>query len=420
MQQLFTELRPLYETTKENPHVIRLKVRMKDAINPDVLRHAVDITMKRYSYLCVELTKKDGQYIFIDNDRPVVITNSLRGVDLNSPEANYHVIAFVYEDDWLALDVFHGITDGTGSYEVLKTLLYYYCTERYNVALSTNGVRLEEDDIRPEEWEEPIAHRKDLPTPKKAQQSDALNLVAAAGLENDKQNTVYSIVIDETEYMDFVKGNGGSPTTMTSLLLSRAISKMYPDAEQVIRMMVCVNQRNALKVPMARHSLVGGASLEYNDNMSSLPIDEQVGIYRKLLKKQTTDEEVLKGVAAQRALYNMILSKETDQERTELAKMLGDIMIRAITSIVSYVGRTDFNGAERYIRDFRTLTSPPPIGLGVEIAAVGKRFTLDFIQTFSSDIYVNAFLKELEENNIRFEMQEVSRLEIPEFKHPWD
>lgn len=417
--KLFTELRPLYETTKENPHVIRLKIRMKDAIDPDVLRYAVDITMRRYPYLCVELTKKDGQYIFIDNDRPVVITNSLRGVDLNSPEANYHVIAFVYEDDWLALDVFHGITDGTGSYEVLKTLLYYYCTEKYNVALSTNGVRLEEDDVRPEEWEEPIANRKDLPTSEKAQQSDALNLVAAAGLENDKQNTVYSIVIDESEYMEFVKGNGGSPTTMTALLLSRAVSRMYPDAEQVIRMMVCVNQRNALKVPMARHSLVGGASLEYNDNISSLPISKQARIFREMLNKEITDEEVLKGVAAQRALYNMILSKETDQERTKLAKMLGDVMIRAITSIVSYVGRTDFNGAERYIRDFRTLTSPPPIGLGVEIAAVGGRFTLDFIQTFSSDIYVNAFLKELEENNIRIELQEVSRLEIPDFKHPW-
>ena len=84
-----------------------------------------------------------------DNDRPVVITNSFRGVDLNSPEANYHVIAFVYEDDWLALDVFHGITDGAGSYEVLKTLLYYYCTEKYHVTLSTRSVRLEEDEIRP-------------------------------------------------------------------------------------------------------------------------------------------------------------------------------------------------------------------------------------------------------------------------------
>ncbi len=418
--KLFTELRPLYETTKENPHVIRLKIRMKDAIDSDVLRHAVDITMKRYSYLCVELTKKDGQYIFIDNDRPVVITNSLRGVDLNSPEANYHVIAFVYEDDWLALDVFHGMTDGTCAYEVIKTLLYYYCTKKYDAALNTDSIRLEEDIIRQEEWKEPIANRTALPRPDSMQQSDALNLVTMAGLENDNQNTVYSIVIDESEYMDFVKGNGGSPSTMTALLLSRAISRMYPDADNVIRTMVCVNMRNALKVPMARHSLVGGACLEYNDDMRSLPIDEQVGIYRELLNKQTEDREVLKGVEFQRDLNNMILSKKTAQERIEIAKMSGDVINKTVTVMVSYVGKADFNGAERYIRDFRTLTSPPPNGFGVELAAIDGRFMLDFIQTFSSDIYVKAFLKELEENNIRFELQEVSRLELPDFKNPWD
>ena len=36
--------------------------------------------------------------------------------------------------------------------------------------------------------------------------------------------------------------------------------------------------------------------------------------------------------------------------------------------------------------------------MAVEISAVNGRFTLDFPQTFSSSIFVNAFLKELEEN----------------------
>ena len=49
---------------------------MRDLIDPDVLRHAVDTTMQRYPYFCVELQKKDGQYIFADNYRPIVITNS--------------------------------------------------------------------------------------------------------------------------------------------------------------------------------------------------------------------------------------------------------------------------------------------------------------------------------------------------------
>ena len=87
-QKLFSELRPLYVTSKELPNEIRIRIRMRDLIDPDVLRHAVDTTMERYPYFCVELQKKDGQYIFAENPRPVVITNSLHGVALNSEASN--------------------------------------------------------------------------------------------------------------------------------------------------------------------------------------------------------------------------------------------------------------------------------------------------------------------------------------------
>ena len=44
-QRLFTELRPLYVTSKESPNEIRIRIRMRDLIDPDVLRRAVDTTM---------------------------------------------------------------------------------------------------------------------------------------------------------------------------------------------------------------------------------------------------------------------------------------------------------------------------------------------------------------------------------------
>ena len=62
-QKLFSELRPLYVTTKESSNVIRIRIRMRDLIDSDVLRHAVDSTMERYPYFCVELQKKGEQYI---------------------------------------------------------------------------------------------------------------------------------------------------------------------------------------------------------------------------------------------------------------------------------------------------------------------------------------------------------------------
>ncbi len=156
-----------------------------------------------------------------------MITHSLHGVALNSEESNYHMIAFCWQDNWIILDVFHGVTDATGAYEVVRTLLYYYCSERYSVKLNDEGIRLVGDEIPEEEWDDPVVSRTDLPVPPRTEMSDALNLIASAGLGEDHRHTVYSIAISESEFMRFNLDNDGSPGTMVSLLLSRAIASCF-------------------------------------------------------------------------------------------------------------------------------------------------------------------------------------------------
>ena len=418
-QKLFTELRCLYMTSKESPCVIRIRIRMRDLINFDALRHAVDSTMKRYPYFCVELQKKGEQYIFAENHRPVVITNSLNGVDLNSEDSNFHMISFCFQDNWIILDVFHGLTDGTVAYEVLRTLLYYYCSERYQIKLNDEGIRLVGDLISEEEWIDPVASRTDLPIPPRNEMSNALNLITSAGLENDHRHTVYSISISESEFMRFNLDNDGSPGTMVSLLLSRAIAKLYPDSKDTIRITLCVNQRNALHTPLAHQSLVGGIMLEYKDKMRDWSLERQGTAYRGMVFAQNQEENVLMGVASQAGITRMLLSKESDSERLGVASYINSLAGRVITATVSYVGKANYREAEQYIRDFRAWTSNAANGLTVEISAVNGRFTLDFLQTFSSPVFVDAFLKELEDNGIVFDLQDVNMLELPDIILPW-
>ena len=114
----------MYSSAKEHPTVIRIRIRMRDLIDPDCMRYAVDTTMKRYPYFCVELnTREDNRWEYLDNSRPVVITNSLCGVELNSEASNYHLIAFSWQDNWIVMDVSHAMTDGTGAYEIVRTFL---------------------------------------------------------------------------------------------------------------------------------------------------------------------------------------------------------------------------------------------------------------------------------------------------------
>ena len=419
-QKLFTELRTLYTTTKETPTVIRIRIRMRDLIDPEILRKAVDTTMKRYPYFCVELQKKEGGYVYAENHRPVVISDSLDGVDLNSEEANYHMIAFCRQDNMIIFDVFHGLTDGTGAYEVVRTLLHYYCSERYNVDLKEDGIRLLGDDIPEEEWLDPVVSRTDLPAPKQNEQMpDALNIRTMAGLEEDRRHTVYSVAISEHEFMRFNLDNDGSPGTMVALLLSRAITKQFPESEDTVRIALCVNQRKALNAPLAHQSLVSGAMLEYKDKMRDWSIDMQGTAYRGMVFAQTQDEDVLRGVASFKGINAMLLTKESNRERMEVASYINTIAVKLTTATVSYVGKADYKEAEQYIRDFRLWTSPIGNNLLIEISAVNGRFTLDFLQSFSSPVIVNAFLKELDENGIIYDLQDVNELKLPNIKLPW-
>ena len=108
--------------------------------------------------------------------------------------------------------------DGTGAYEILRTLLYYYCSERYKVTLKEDGIRLVGDIIPDEEWIDPVEMATDLPVPPRTEMSKALDLVEAAGLQNDVQSTVYSIAIPESEFIRFNIDNDGSPGTMVAPL----------------------------------------------------------------------------------------------------------------------------------------------------------------------------------------------------------
>ncbi len=417
-QKLFTELRTLYSLNWGKSNVIRIRIRMRDLVEPDHIRYAVDTTMERYPYFCVEL-KKAEEYYFAQNDRPVVITNSLSGVDLNTAESNYHFISFSWKDNWIIMDISHALTDGTGAYEVIRTFLYYYVSSRYGVKLAEEGIRLADDDISIEEWEDPVLKAQNLPIPQRTEMSKALNVVSAAGLEDDKMPTVYSIAISEDEFMRFNIQNDGSPATMVSLFLSRTIAKLFPDREDVIRIAMTVNQRKALKAPLAHQTLVGGVMLEYKEKMRNWSLDRQATAYRGMVFAQTMDEAVLAGVASQKGIDQMILSKQDDQERMAVAQMIEGMAEKILTATVSYVGKANYKDAEKYIRDFRTWTSATGNYILIEIAAVNGKFSLDFIQPFRSPLYVNAFLKELEENGITYDLQDVVKLDMPDIKLPW-
>lgn len=418
-QKLSIALQTLYSTRRDDPHAIRMMIRLCDPIDRSVLRKAVDMTMQRYPYFCVRLRKKGRQYVFAENTQPVVISDTLKGTELNSESSNYHMIAFSAEGDRIVLDLFHGLTDGIGAYEVIRTLLYYYCSARYDEKLSREGIRLAGDVISAEEWDDPVAAVRGFPAPQPSEMAPALDLTGVLQLRNDRSKTVYSIALSEAEFMSFNAKHKGSPGTMTALLLSRAVAKLNPDADAPIRSILCVNQRKAFRAPAAHQSLVGFSMLEYDDVLRNLPIDRQVQEFRRRVFEQSCDETILSGAKAAVSIIEMLENMETDQQRLDAMSAADEMLNRNMTAVISYVGKAGFGDAEKYICDFRTWTRCPDRGIIIEISAVNGRFIFDIIQPFSDPVYVNGFLQELKDNGVAYEIQDVMKLTLPNIKLLW-
>ena len=235
------------------------------------------------------------------------------------------------------------------------------------------------DKISPEEWECPVTKARNLPTPRRHEWTKALLPGIAAKMQMESPDYVYSLLLAEDDFMRFCKENGGSPGTMVSLLLSRSLVRLYSHATESIRIVLCVNQRQALHAPQAHQSLVGGAFLEYDEQLRKLPLPEQVKIYRNMVAAQANEETVLSGVAHMAGLTKMLLAKGTHKERLEMMAKVDEAANRFAAANVSYVGKANFGEAEKYIKEFHAW-SATVMDITIQISAVNGRFTLDFMQ----------------------------------------
>jgi hypothetical protein len=107
----------LYECGKFITFNIRLKLVMRDEVDPAALHTAAQKAFKRFPYYAKEIRiDKTGSIDLIPNDRPLAVTPTRSGHPvLGGPEANYHLCSIDYQDDTIFFNMYHGLCGGCGS-----------------------------------------------------------------------------------------------------------------------------------------------------------------------------------------------------------------------------------------------------------------------------------------------------------------
>ena len=142
---------------KKWSNVFRLSATLSEPVDRDVLRAALDVTLRRFPSIGVRLRK--GIFWFYLERVPGVpeITEEQSYPLVHMSYASIRECAFrvvVYKNR-IAVELFHALTDGTGGMIFLKTLLAEYLSRKYGISVpNTDGVLCRMDEPSPEELQD--------------------------------------------------------------------------------------------------------------------------------------------------------------------------------------------------------------------------------------------------------------------------
>lgn len=410
---------------------VRMTLKMRDAVDGNLLHQAVESTRQRYPYYQVKLgMRKDGNgteyFVYEDNSAPWVVNEGERPVRLISPESNNHLLAFCWWEDCIAIDFFHCLTDGTGAYNILRTLLYEYACRRYDATLSRErislpkgihakriltpegmsiaNVRVAGDIISPAEWEDPAAQPKpdNLHPFPVLERPRCINLTTQAKTAVNEAVETVNILFEEQEMMKYVSSGDTSPATLVSLLLTRAIAHLHLDvAEGVPMVALAINQRPALGCPQAGQTLAGALRLTLNNEMRGMDLELQQTIFRGMVALQSNEDNVIESFWQTQNTQDMFEKVPTLEGRHQTMVKAFSVVLSAATACVSYVGKANLGAAEQYVCEMYT-EAYTPYALTIEMSAVGGTFCISWMQRFADDTYLDAFLDELRQIGITY------------------
>ncbi len=129
----------------------RLSATLTEPVDTDVLRAALDVTVRRFPSMAVRLRRGAFWYYLEQIPKAPEIQREKSCPLRHEPFESVRRCAFrvlVYENR-IAVEFFHAVTDGTGGLVFLKTLLAEYLSEKYGLSIpAVCGVlaRLDEPD----------------------------------------------------------------------------------------------------------------------------------------------------------------------------------------------------------------------------------------------------------------------------------
>ena len=389
----------LYQKNGMESEVMEITFNKK--VNGSFLNNALTLALKRFPYLNTKLVELDGDFYIVQNEMGLVARKTQKLARLGHISCGYHLIDVVYYDKSIFISWHHALCDGKGIKPFVETLIYYYCKLRYKSNAVSNGIRLAESSLLPDETKEPNLGSYTCDESKKSVpiSRDAYAIPENTVKEHDTDYR-YEIIISSDSFMKVCKGNGATPVVLVSLLASAGIADIYPDFDKPINANIAVDIRDALDLPNTFKNCVRSMPLPYSREFLSMPLSEQAKAQRQMLNAQRDRDLLRQAANASLGMFDKLDTLPDYKAKQQMMDFFNGMLIN--TYVISYLGQLVLNENAEYVEK-AVFYNSGAVGLGITMLACADKFCLNFKQSFGSDKYVKAFLTGLNKLGIEYE-----------------
>ena len=386
---------------------IVLRVALTEEINTAHMQTALEKAAQRYpNFHSVLASGGKGLVYELSNDKPV-----LQDGDKKRKLASDELHGFPYcvscEGNMLKLSVHHGITDGYGATEFIKTLLYYYLKECGKPVTADENIRLLEAPYD-EAAEEELSHLKYYDRDFKQEQpqfgevklfSLPVEFWDEAGKYEFKH---FKLSMSVKQAAGFARQCGSSVTALINAVMCKAFQTAYDLEGKLLINSITSNFRRLLPSDTL-HNFSGWFLSFYTPEMHGMSLAQTAAVMKGMITRNNTkqnavkvlSERTAKGLKYREMPFDEIFADKPGNmmEKKAVRQSLGGLITNVGALGVTESMQPWIEDMELYIP---AITAPIVFGIN----SVGDALTVSVVQSFEDEDIVKAFCKVCDENGL--------------------
>ena len=391
----------LYMSTPEHPNTMGVCIVLKESVDEDILRNAVEDLRVRFPYFYVKAVPFGNDLAVADNSLPMTVRNTWEPINLNSKESNFHLAAWKFEDKKLAFEISHSLTDGAGVLPYVKSTLFLYLSRRYGISFDREGFRLPGDEISLSETGNPFAELDidgaEEPMYTKETITDFYRF--GDGTLNGPFATF--VKIPESQMMQYCRDNDGSPNSFFAVMFARAVRRYDPVSDKTVSVSIAVDHKAILGNHDNYRMFANVLELDFAKDRSLKDIARNCTIARGQMMLQASLENSLWAMKQRKATFAKLNQMPLDMKLGMIAKSAGS---PRWSIAISYANSRSFGPIDSYIDELYMMSEPGVTDVLCEIACINHYFFLCIARTFPSEKFTDIFLNELSTLGIDYEV----------------